>query len=342
MDLSVIIVNYKTAQLVIECINSVYAQTKQHSFEVIVVDNDSCDNSKDLILKAHPQVQWVDMGYNSGFARANNAGIKIAQGEYILLLNGDTVVLDAALDKTINLMKADATMAACGVQLLNTDGTTQISGAHTVKGGLNILLTIPYLGNVVRYWGYKLQSKVPSIQNVKETKVAVDWIIGAFIMVRKKVLDKAGLLDEDFFMYAEEIEWCSRLKKQGGLYLFSEPKVIHYGGGSSKSAFETDGWDNTYDVWTRKARQIMLSNLVRVRKEFGVFWYLTILFFYLIGIPIFCIGFLLQKIFNTKKLRFTWNNVAGYANNVLAMFTYFFRILSNKPFFYKLVRRSGL
>ncbi len=334
MDLSIIIVNYKTAQLVIDCIETVFAQTKENSFEIIVVDNDSGDNSKERILSKFPSVQWLAMGYNSGFARANNAGIKMAMGEFILLLNGDTIVLDGALDKTIRLMNLNPDAVACGVQLLNTDGTTQISGAHTVKGGLNILLTVPYIGNVVRYWGYKLKSKAPSVQNVADEKAGVDWIIGAFIMVRKNVLGKSGLLNEDFFMYAEEIEWCSRLKKQGPLYLFSEPQVVHIGGGSSRSAFDTKGWDNTYDVWSRKAAQIMLSNLVRVRKEFGVFWFFVILFFYIIGIPVFFTGFFIEKLFGGK--RYQWSNVTGYTRNVFTILKYFFRIVSNQPFFYKL------
>ncbi len=336
MDLSIIIVNYKTAQLVIDCIDSVYAQTHQHSFEIIVVDNHSQDNSQGLILAKHPSVIWMEMGYNSGFARANNAGIRIANGEYILLLNGDTIVLENALDKTINLMKANSNASACGVQLLNIDGSTQISGAHTVKGGLNILLTIPYIGNVVRYWGYKFKSKIPSVQNVGVEKVEVDWIIGAFILARKNVLERCGLLDEDFFMYSEEIEWCSRLKQQGPLYLFSGPKIIHIGGGASQTAFDTKSWDNTYDVWSRKAAQIMLSNLVRVRKEFGIFWFLVILFFYIIGIPVFFIGNIIEKLFGGK--RYQWNNVGGYAKNVFIGLKYFFRILINKPFFYKLNR----
>lgn len=334
MDLSIIIVNYKTAQLVIDCIETVFAQTKENSFEIIVVDNDSGDNSKERILSKFSSVQWLEMGYNSGFARANNAGIKMAKGEFILLLNGDTIVLDGALDKTIRLMNCNPDAVACGVQLLNTDGTTQISGAHTVKGGLNILLTVPYIGNVVRYWGYKLKSKAPSVQNVADEKTGVDWIIGAFIMVRKNVLGKTGLLDEDFFMYAEEIEWCSRLKKQGSLYLFSEPQVVHIGGGSSRSAFDTNGWDNTYDVWSRKAAQIMLSNLVRVRKEFGVFWFFVILFFYIIGILVFFTGFFIEKLIGGK--RYQWSNVAGYTRNVFTILKYFFRIVSNQPFFYKL------
>lgn len=335
VDLSVIIVNYKTPQLVIDCIESIYAQTKEHRFEIIVADNDSRDGSREQILSKFASVQWVDMGYNSGFARANNAGIKIANGRYILLLNGDTIVLDGALDKCIHLMEQNPQVAACGVQLLNTDGTTQISGAHTVKGGLNVLLTIPYIGNVVRYWGYRLKTKVPSIQHIGGDKVEVDWIIGAFIMARKTAINKSALLDEDFFMYAEEMEWCSRLKKQGQLCLFSKPKVVHIGGGSSQSAFNTDGWDNTYDVWSRKARQIMLSHLVRVRKEFGAGWFLVIQFFYILGVPVFIGGWLIEKLFS-RKPRYQWRHVTGYSKNVLSVLKYFFRILMNQPFFYKL------
>lgn len=335
MDLSIIIVNYKTSQLIVDCIESICAQTKDSSFEIIVVDNDSGDNSKQLIVSKFPEVRYLEMGYNSGFARANNAGIKIAKGEFILLLNGDTIVLNDALDKTVALMKNNPGAAACGVQLLNTDGSTQISGAHTVKGGMNILLTIPFIGNVVRYWGYKLKTQVPSVQSVKDENIEVDWIIGAFIMARSSVLKRSGLLDEDFFMYAEEIEWCSRLKKQGPLFLFSEPKIIHIGGGSSQSAFGTQDWDNTYDVWSRKAAQIMLSNLVRVRKEFGGGWFLVITFFYILGIPVFFNGYLVQQLFSGKK-RYQWTHVCGYTKNVFTVLKYFFRILMNKPFFYKI------
>jgi GT2 family glycosyltransferase len=339
MDLSIIIVNYKTAQFVIDCIHSVHTETKIINYEIIVVDNDSNDNSKSLILAAHPNVIWMEMGYNSGFARANNVGIKRATGELILLLNGDTLITENALNQTVNLMKENPQAVACGVQLLNPDGTHQISGAHTIKGGLNILLTIPYIGNVVRYWGYRLKSKIPSVQNIQAAKIEVDWIIGAFIMVRKNFLEKSGLLDEDFFMYSEEIEWCHRLKKQGQLYLFSEPKVIHIGGGSSSLTFGMSSWDNSYDVWSRKAAQIMLSGLVRVRKEFGIFWFLVIYFFYITGVPVFFFGYVIQKIFFTKKIKYTWHHVKGYAKNVWTISKYFLRIFLNNPFFYKLKNR---
>ena len=99
VNVSVIIVNYKTPELILDCLYTIYEQTKVVSFEVIIVDNDSQDNSQFVIQNQYPDVQWIQMNYNSGFARANNAGIKAAAGEYVLLLNSDTLILENALDK---------------------------------------------------------------------------------------------------------------------------------------------------------------------------------------------------------------------------------------------------
>ena len=243
MDLSIILVNYKSPQLVLDCVQSIYNQTSKISFELLIVDNASGDNSKEIIGNKFPEIKWIQLDYNAGFARGNNAAIKVANGELILLLNTDTIVLDNALEKAVALFRKEKDIAACGVQLLNTDGSHQISGAHFVKGGLNLLLPLPYLGKFIRYWGYKLKTRVPSITSI-EDKVAIDWIVGAFILTSKHIIEKAGMLDEDFFMYAEEIEWCSRLKKQGDMYLFSEPKIIHIGGGTSGDFYDTTESEN--------------------------------------------------------------------------------------------------
>lgn len=294
--LSIIIINYKSAPHVLNCIDSIYRETNKHTCEIIVVDNDSQDTSETQVRSKYPQVIWIQTGYNAGFARANNEGIRNARGSYLLLLNADTIILDGALDKTILLFKKVPDAAGCGVQLLNPDGTHQISGAHFVRGGLNFLLPLPYLGRLVRYLGYRLKTRVPSIQKVSD-KVEVDWIVGAFIMVRKETVQKAGLLDEDFFMYAEEIEWCSRLRKAGKLYLFEEPKVIHLGGGTSSDYYATDENENGKNLWNKKGRQIIISQMLRIRKQFGILWFLIILAFFIIEIPIFIIGLLTEKIF---------------------------------------------
>lgn len=334
VDLSIILVNYKSPRLLLDCLATVYAETTRHSFEIIVVDNDSQDNSRELTLAAYPQVIWIPMSYNSGFARANNAGIAVSKGRNILLLNTDTLVKDGALDKALDLFEAHPNYVACGVQLLNTDGTHQISGAHVMKGGLNTVLPLPYLGKFVRYWGYKLKARVPSITSVSEI-TDVDWIVGAFILVRKEVLAKSGLLDEDFFMYAEEIEWCARLKKQGKLCLFETPQVIHIGGGTSSSFYNADEWNNGKNLWNRRGRQIIISNQLRIYKEFGLVWFLILTFCYLIEIPVFLVGLVVEKIARAGKSLYSWQNFVEYTRNIGVLMRYFPKMLRKKPYFYK-------
>lgn len=333
MDLSIIIINYKSAHHVLACVESIYKETQKYSFEIVVVDNNSEDDSEEKIRSAFTNIIWIQSGYNAGFARANNIGIRASKGEYLLILNSDTIITNNALDKTIDLFKSHADAVACGVQLLNPDGTHQISGAYFKRGGLNVLLPLPYLGNLIRFMGYKLKTKIPSVKEVVAVQ-EVDWIVGAFIMIKKEVLERSDLFDEDFFMYSEEIEWCGRLRKQGKLYLFEEPKVIHIGGGTSGDYYNTDN-DNSKNLWSRKATQIIISMLLRIRKQFGIFYYLVVCFFFIIEIPVFFIGLLIEKIFWGRNAKYKWSNISGYITNVSYILKYFLRILLNKPFFYK-------
>ncbi len=332
MDLSIIFVNYKTAQLLLDCIDSIYTQTKTLSVEIIVADNFSQDDSKQIVTSKYSAVVWIDMPYNAGFARANNTGIKIATGEFVLILNTDTIIMDGALDKAVALFKAEKAAVACGVQLLNTDGSHQISGAHFIKGGLNFLLPLPYLGNFVRYWGYRLKSTIPSITSVSD-KMEVDWIVGAFILTTSAIA-KNTLLDEDFFMYAEEIEWCSRLRQQGKLFLYEAPKVIHLGGATSGSFYNTEENDNSKNLWNKKGRQILISMMLRIRKQYGVGWFLLMLLVFIVEIPIFAFGLLIEKIIS-KRTRLSWSSFSNYCINIFILVKLTSKIITNKPHFYK-------
>jgi GT2 family glycosyltransferase len=334
MDLSIIIINYKSTQLVLDCLKSIYQQTDQYSFEIIIVDNDSKDDCEEKVLAKYKDIRWLQMGYNSGFSRANNAGIKIASGENILLLNADTIILNAAIDRTLELFANYPKAVACGVQLLNPDMTDQASGAYVIRGGLNMLLPLPYLGRIVKRLGEKFKITPPSVIEVHQV-LSVDWIVGAFLIVRKKTLDSSGLLDEDFFMYAEEIEWCSRLKKQGDLLLFAEPKVIHIGGGTSGDYYDTEENQNGINLWDKKARQERLSNLLRIRKQFGIGWFIFIASVYFFEIPFFFFALLAEKILKPGKSKYKWQHVWGYTKNVIIMLSYFFKMLINRPYFYK-------
>ncbi len=333
MDVSVIIINYKSARLVLDCVASVYEQTRLHSFEIIIVDNNSQDDCRERVLSRYPNSVWLQTGYNAGFARANNAGIRIAKGTYVLILNADTIITDSAIDKSIQLLKQQTDGAGCGVQLLNTDGTTQISGAHFIKGGLNTLLPLPYLGRFIRYLGYRFKSTIPSVQTINDV-VEVDWIVGAYILVKKDVLDKSGLMDEDFFMYAEEIEWCSRIRKFGKLYLFATPKVIHFGGGTSSKYYSTAETENSKNLWNKKGRQIIISNMLRIRKQFGAGWFIIIAGTYFMELPIFLFCLIMHKIIKPATA-YSFTNFKDYVANMGVLMKYFFKILLNKPYFYK-------
>ncbi len=334
MDVSIIIINYKSCALVMDCIQSIVQETAPGSYEIILVDNDYKDGAKEKILTAYPGIHWLQLPYNAGFARANNAGMKMAKGAYYLILNADTIILDKAIDKSVALLKNYPHAAGCGIQLLNTDGTTQISGAHFVKGGLNTLLPLPYLGRLIRYAGYKFKTTVPSVQHVKKD-IEVDWIVGAYMLVKADAVSKSGMFDEDFFMYAEEIEWCARLRKQGKLVLFAEPSVIHIGGGTSAEYYNTEESENGKNLWNLKGRQIMVSNMVRIRKQFGAGWFLLIAGIYLFEIPVFAVCLLADKLINGHNAQFKWKNVKDYTANMVVLMKYFFIILSNRKYFYK-------
>jgi GT2 family glycosyltransferase len=334
MQLSIIIVNYKTPGLAIDCIRSLFAYIKSIAVEIIVVDNDSGDDSHQLISNEFKNIKWIPMSYNSGFARANNEGIRNALGDVVLLLNSDALAIDNSIEKTYqDFIVSD--YVACGLQLLNADGTPQISGNFFMKGGLNHLLPLPYLGNFLRWIAGLFNVKKPHVPDAKDT-VEVDWINGAFLMVKRTAFEKAGIMDEDFFLYAEEAEWCSRLGKQGKLCIFGEHHIIHLQGVSANEAFGSvgQGYMNLFD---RKGLQIILSNILRIRKQYGVFWFLFHLSVFLFDIPVFFLGLLISKMFSPRSSKYSWWQFRGYFNNMMSLIRFSKKILSNKPYFYKVL-----
>ncbi|HXB34593.1 MAG TPA: glycosyltransferase family 2 protein [Puia sp.] len=333
MNVSIIIVNYKTPGLVIDCLETIYRETTGISFEVILVDNDSGDNSKDLVLKAFPDVRWIGMGYNAGFARGNNEGIRQSRGEAVLLLNPDTLIEDGAITGCYELVAA-SNYVACGVQLLNPDRSPQISGNFFMKGGLNYLLPLPFLGALVKGLGNLLRVAKPHVP-VAGALVEVDWVNGAFLMVKRSAFELAGLMDEDFFLYAEEAEWCSRLRKIGRLCIYGQYRVVHLQGVSANETFSSEG-KGYYNLYDRKGLQIMLSNFVRIRKQFGVGWFVVQLGFYLLEVPVFAVGIVVSRVFGRKR-GYSWGMFRRYCVNVGYVAGKSGTIIRNKPYFYKIL-----
>lgn len=334
MRLSIIIVNYKSADFILDCLQSAAVFESFHQFEWIVIDNDSKDDSKQKITTQFPSVRWESMGYNAGFARANNQGIKLATGNILLLLNPDTLVIkDAINDALIKFVASN--FVACGVQMLNLDGSTQISGSNFMKGGINHLLPLPYYGNFLKIVSSLWGVKKPSIE-VASPIEKVDWISGAFLMVKKEAVVKAGWMDEDFFLYAEEVEWCSRLNKIGPLCIFGEINIIHIMGEiiSSNSKSEDKSYSNLFD---KKGLQLILSNHLRIRKQYGIFWFLFQLLNYTIAIPFFLIASILTQSIKFNNPFSEINKIIGLAKNVIQLWKYAPTIIINQPHFYKVL-----
>lgn len=329
---SIIIVNYKAPGLVTDCLETIFESPRLQGVEVIVVDNFSQDNSKSLITSGFPQVRWIQMSYNSGFARANNAGIRAAKGEIVLLLNSDTLNENDAIMKCFDRLAASHYCAG-GIQLLNSDRSPQISGSYFIKGGLNQLMAIPYLGHFIRSLGYAFGVKKTSLPEAKG-EAEVDWINGAFLMVKKAAIENAGLMDEDFFLYFEEIEWCSRLQKTGKMCIYGDLNMVHLQGATTNEVFGSTG-QGYYNLYDRKGLQIMVSALLRIRKQYGPGWFFFHLLVYCFAIPVFFMAMLLTFPFNRNS--YSFKQFGGYVKNCVKLISLSGRMIANRPHFYKML-----
>jgi GT2 family glycosyltransferase len=233
MDLSVIIVNYNVKYFLEQCLQSVRIAMKGVEGEVFVVDNSSVDGSVALVQKKFPEVKLLKNDKNLGFSKANNQAISQAKGEYILLLNPDTLVEEDTLKKCIDYMDANEKTGALGVKMIDGKGNflpESKRGLPTPKVAFYKIFCLSKLFPRSKKFGkYHL-----TYLNKNEIH-DVDVLSGAFMMLRKTVIDEIGMLDETFFMYGEDIDLSYRIKKAGyqNVY-FPKTRIIHYKGESTK------------------------------------------------------------------------------------------------------------
>lgn len=320
--LSIVYINYFCVDFLLQSIDSLYQYGLTMPHEIIVVNNSTEDENINKISEKYPQTKVIETGYNAGFARANNAGIKASTGDIVLLLNADTYVTDNSIDSLYYDFSVSG-FGACVPQLYFTDGTKQLSAFQVPVGGLNTLLPLPVIGTTIKGIGNLFSVNIHSTSS-DDTIIKADWIHGACFMFKKGIINSVGLLDEDFFLYSEEIEWCSRIRKKYNIGLFSKYKVIHLEGKSSNQLFN-NGAKGYYDIYSKKGLQLMLSTIVRIRKEFGVAWFLFYLTVYSIEIPLLFI----YKIFNPQV------HPVAFTKNVFYLVQKMFIIIKNKPYFYK-------
>lgn len=233
LDVSIIIVNYNTRQLTLDCLESVYASRTAYHYELIVVDNASHDGSVEAIRTAYPKVQMIANRDNTGFAVANNQGMGIARGRYILLLNSDTVVQPDTLEVMIGFMDGHPEMGASGCKVILPDGSLDKAckrGFPTPSASFYYAFGLSRLfPDRPKFNQYQLGHLSP------EDEYPIDCLVGAFMLVRREVVEQVGGLDETFFMYGEDVDWCYRIKEAGwGIYYYPRTYIVHYKGASAR------------------------------------------------------------------------------------------------------------
>ncbi|MGB9593144.1 MAG: glycosyltransferase family 2 protein [Anaerolineae bacterium] len=228
IDLSVVIVNYNTKALLRDCLRSVLQSRGLNSLDVIVVDNASTDGSADMVREEFPQVRLIASPVNGGYSYANNLGLRAAQpSRYYLLLNPDTVVPPSALADMVAYMDARPDAGAAGPRLVLADGSLDLACRRGFPTPMVSLYRLSGLSRLFpknrRFGRYNMTYLDP------DEEAEVDSVVGAFMMVRAEAMEQAGLLDETFFMYGEDLDWAYRIRQKGWkVYYNPAVTVLHY------------------------------------------------------------------------------------------------------------------
>jgi GT2 family glycosyltransferase len=261
MDVSIIVVAWNVRELLRNCLRSVFAETKGITFEIIYVDNGSADGSVEMVRQEFPQVRIIQNEDNKGFIRANNQGIEVATGRYVLLLNSDTIVLQNAIAKTIAFADEHPQAAAVACRVLNPDRTLQ-DNCFRAYSALNMLLTATFLSSLFPRSPF-FNRKIYAGWNYDSVR-EVDVVVGCFSLVRMKAIKQVGMMDEDYFVYGDDADWCIRFRRAGWKVLFAPvAEIVHYGGQTTRKAGAN-----------RFALQLHGSILMYVRKHYGLLSFL--------------------------------------------------------------------
>lgn len=262
-DVSVIIVSFNTREVLRQCLQSVVDDSSGLVAEILVVDNASTDGSPEMIEQEFPQVRLIRSQINLGFGEGNNVALREARGRYFVLLNSDAFFVKGALPLAIQHMDENPSVGLGGCRLIGRDGISQPSSRcfHSVTGDLIVLSGLAakfpnskFFGSFDRTWANELDAS------------PVDWVPGAFSIVRPSALNKVGFFDPSFFLYYEEVDLCMRLKKSGiPVWYWPDIVVIHIGGESSRQLTSLE--------FSPRAAQVVLwrmrSTLLYYRKHHG-------------------------------------------------------------------------
>lgn len=227
-DLTIIIVSWNCKGYLAECLQSIDADGSKLSCTIIVVDNNSNDGTLEMLREDFPRVHLISSEKNLGFAAANNRALKSSRSRFVLLLNPDTVVRPGAFDSMIKFMDDHVDAWAIGPTILNGDGSRQHSGVR-FPTNWNILVEALFLDRL--FPQTELFGEHKELYKHPECSREVDYLQGSCLMVRSDAIERVGGLDERFFMYFEETDWCCRMKKAGGTIRYCpSATIVHFGG----------------------------------------------------------------------------------------------------------------
>ncbi|HSP88238.1 MAG TPA: glycosyltransferase, partial [Ignavibacteriaceae bacterium] len=278
MDLSIIIVNYNVKEFLQNLIHSIYKAGENLKYEIIIVDNASDDGSFELLNEKFPQIKLIVNDKNLGFSKANNIGLNKAKGKYLLLLNPDTIVQEDTFEKMINFFEKTPEAGMAGCKILNPDGTLQLACRRSFPGPWTSFCKVTGLSNLFP------NSRLFAMYNLtylnENETYEVDAISGSFMMLKREAYEKVGNLDEQFFMYGEDLDWCYRMQKAGfKVYYVHNTTIIHYKGESTKrsSIDETKVFYNAMHLFVKKhlATSLIVEFILRTAiaiRKFIAFW----------------------------------------------------------------------
>ncbi len=270
--ISVIIINYNTFALTSQCIRSVISQTNASPYEIILVDNASTEYDADRFLLEFSSIKLIKSAKNGGFAYGNHLGIEKATGDFILLLNSDTLLKEDSVNKSVSYLQQNPEIGVLGCRMTYPDGKVQYSARkfRSISLGelLDLFRIIPWL------MPYKNRSKRMLGKYFRHDEdIECDWVNGAFFLFRRSVIDPLPekKLDERFFMYGEDQLWCEQIKKMGHkIFFYAGTTVIHINSGST---------DMSKQLSLRKTMMKQELEIMRQRKGRGLYYYLFSLIF---------------------------------------------------------------
>ncbi len=275
MDLSIIIVNYKTYNLTKQTIDSVVSTINNLNYEIIVVDNASCDGSLEKLEKDFNEfsnIYFIANENNDGFAVANNMGFKKAKGDYTLLLNSDVIVKENTIDESVNFIKNHKSIGILGCKVVLPDGKLDKACRRSFP---TFEVSFYRMSGLSKLFPKSKRFNKYNLSYLDENGVyPLDCVVGAFMLIRSDILSKCNGLDESYFMYGEDIDLCYRVKEMGyEVYYFGKYEIIHFKGASGKNKRLLYEFHKSMEIFYNQHYKKQDSFIVNIITYFSI-WFL--------------------------------------------------------------------